>query len=270
MPAISTRYLLLGSLLWASCSPDTPARQPAQAAAVPQSPLPVSAAPVADTLPTYTWESDACRYAGRYNPRRYTRAQLDGTWQVLSQTPLLHYRTLPAQPADIERLNLDSLEADYARLRTQYLRLAVVPQPAWQKLKRARLRELEAEYQASKIILNAFISSGASFTTAYAAGCERYTQGLAAQNDSLIRRDWQRLAEEHKKQSGIPESYMARFDEQYASADWLLYAKIDLLTYGWWNCVNTNMARPQPGEQLHQQFEQLFVGAVRTDCDEAD
>ena len=49
----------------------------------------------------------------------------------------------------------------------------------------------------------------------------------------------------------------------------LLYAKIDLLTYGWWNCVNNSIRRVQPTDDLHQQFTRLFA-SVTSECDDVD
>ncbi|MCB2377042.1 hypothetical protein LGH70_05580 [Hymenobacter sp. BT635] len=269
MPATHYRpafYLLLSVLV--ACSPDTPARQAARPATPPASPTPgpVSSAP-ADTLATYVWESDVCRYTGRYSPGRYRKAELDGTWEVLNNSALRYYNPLPFQPAGVERMNLDSLDDHYRRARQHLAGLAVVGRPVWEQLKQARQRELEEEYRAIRLAMQAFARPEVLLTGS--ATCQPLVRGLATGNDSLTRRDWHRYTQERQQQNGRPDAIMARYLDQAADANWLTYAKIDLLTFAWWNCVNEQMARPEPTAELYKQFDQLFV-RIDSECDDVD
>jgi hypothetical protein len=269
---VSRFVLLLALLAVASCSSDTPPRQQAQPVR-PAGPDPAASvrppAPVADSLIAYTWESEMCQFSGRYDPRRYTKAQLDGTWDVLSRSALLADHAVLLAPEDIAKLSLDSLERHYAQAHAHYLNLQVIPRPVWQQLKKARLREVEADYQAKKLLIQAFTNPQVLLTAAAAKGCRAYVQGLAQQNDSLIRRDWRLLVEEQVKHNGAPQYLKDRFLERAASDDWLGYAKIDLLAFGWWNCANDKIPRAEPTPKMHRQFEQLFT-EVKTECEEVD
>jgi len=142
---------LLGLGFGACCSPAQKQTEPSAPALAP-----VTTAPAADTLATHNWEGESCRYTGRYNPSRYTAAQLAGTWEVLDHSASLRYHALTFSPEDIDKLSLDSLEADYTQLHRHYQQLQIVPQPVWQKLKKARLQELEGQYQAKKLLIQAY------------------------------------------------------------------------------------------------------------------
>ena len=263
-------YLLPLTLLGACGPPDKPAQRPAQAAApvVPAAPpSPPVAAP--DKLAAYAWDTESCHFTGRYNPRRYSKTQLDNTWQLLAGSAALDTDVTPLQPADISQLNADTLAAEYARKITFYRTMRVVAQPIWRALKKAKIQELEDDYQAKKLTLAAFADPAILLTAAYPGGCQKYAQALASGNDSLILRDWRRLAQEQQKRNSNPKSYLAQFEEQYNSADRLAYAKIDLLTYGWWNCANTAIRRAQATEEMHQKFPRLFTD-VQSECDDVD
>ncbi|TGE28572.1 hypothetical protein [Hymenobacter metallicola] len=263
-------YWLLGLL--AACSPD-PAdtslqRQDAPPAAAPVASPAAPASATSDSLAAYVWESDVCRYTGRYRPGSFSQAQLAGTWHVLyNDVWLNYYNPLPHQPATLAKMSLDSLDDHYHRAHRYLENLAVVPRPVWQQLKQARLRELEQEYQITRLAMQAFTQPEVLLTGS--PDCLPLVQGLATHNDSLTRRDWHRFIENHKTQNASPEQYMARYLDRAADANWLTYAKIDLLTYGWFNCANQKTARPEPTETLYRQFDQLFV-QVESACDDVD
>lgn len=182
---------------------------------------------------------------------------------------MLNYHALTFEPTDIDKLSLDSLEADYAKLHQQYQQLQVVPQPVWQKLKQDRLQELESEYKAKKLLIQAYINPAILLTVAYPGNCTQYVRNLATRNDSLIRRDWEQLVQERSQQNGYPQNVIARFHEQLDSPDWYRYAQVDLLSFGWWNCVNRTLPQPEPTMRMHQQYKQLFA-QVQSECDDVD
>ncbi|UOQ51693.1 hypothetical protein [Hymenobacter cellulosivorans] len=262
----------LSALLTASCSqpaehtsaPNPTAPTAAQPTPEPAAPVP---APALDTLATYVWESDVCRYTGQYDPRRYTPAQLRGTWDVLNNEALLTYYSTVFRPASLGNLRLDSLEANYAKRRRHYLALEVVPQPVWQQLKQARLRELEADYRKTRLYIQGFTEPELLLGAPYPAACHQFVRGLAAHNDSLIRHDWQELVEQKLRNNADPEALKATYLAHAAAADWLTYAKIDLLTFGWSNCANQSVPRVEVSARQHRLFDQLFV-RIASECDE--
>ena len=267
---MKTNFLFLSLLaLLGACTPDKPVEQPpAGPAPTAPPPAPITSAP-ADTLSAYEWDTEACHYTGYYNPRRYSKQELDNTSQLLYSSVMLSTDATANNPADIDKLSVDSLTAEYNRQIRHYRQLRVVSQPVWLALKQQAIQEIEDEYRAKKLTLEAFHEPAVLLTATHRGNCSRYVLGLAAHDDSLTLRDWRQLIEERKVLNGAPESYMRRFQEEYNSADRLLYAKIELLTYGWWNCLNDAIRRTERTEKMYRQFPQLFV-RVKSECEDVD
>jgi hypothetical protein len=262
----------LSLALLAGCSPDKPAEHaaagPAPAApSVATAAAPAASAPV-DTLATYSWDSEMCHYTGRYNPRRYSKEALDNAYQLLYGSAMLTTNTSVFRPEDVNKLHLDSLTAEYTRNLRQYRTMRLLPQPLWQKLRQQSLQELEDDYRAKKLYIEAFADPAVLLADPMSANCQRYIQGLAAHRDSLVLRDWQRFVEEQKQRNGY-DTYSERYNREFNSPDRLLYAKIDLLTFGWWNCMNASIRRVQPTEKMFDEFTRLFTD-VKTECEDAD
>ena len=274
-PLKNTKFSLLLLALSGACSPDKPAERAVYTKASDPPPA-VSTFPrnkTDDTLTTYAWETESCRFTGRYNPRRYSKEQLDNVQKLLFGSASLQADAMVYRLSDVQKLSLDTLTVEYTRRIALYRAMQVVPQPTWLMLKKQAIREMEEDYQAKKITIQAFADPAILLTVSHPSGCSRYVQGLAAHNDSLTLRDWKNYVDEQvkreKKLSGGPESYSQRYNEEYNTAERLLYAKVELLTFGWWNCVNQSIHRVEPTEKTYRQFQQLFVG-VKSECDDVD
>lgn len=261
-------YFLLLVFCW-SCSPDKPPeseRKPLAEAAV-EEPAAPAPAPI-ETLAAYTWETESCTFSGRYNPRLYSKEQLDNVRQLLYGSAMVFTGASVHRPEDIAKLSLDTLNAEYARAITRYRNMRVVPRPMWLKLKKQAIREIEDDYQAHKLYVQAFANPAILLAVA-PDDCQQYVRGLATQDDSLTMRNWRDFVDEQKRRNGSSEPYTARYNQEGITPELLLYAKIDLLTYGWWNCVNNSIRRVQPTDDLHQQFTRLFAN-VTSECDDVD
>lgn len=263
-------YLSLALL--AGCSPDKPAEH-AAAGPAPATPPVVPAAtpaagPATDTLATYAWDSEMCHYTGRYNPRRYSKEALDNGYKLLFGSAMLNTDTSVFRPEDVDDLHLDSLTAEYTRNLRQYRTMRLLPQPMWQKLRKQAIQELEDDYRAKKLYIEAFANPAVLLSTPLQANCRKYIMGLASHNDSLTLRDWQRFVEEQRRSSS-DNVYSERYNREYDSPNRLLYAKIDLLTFGWWNCANASIRRVEPSEKMVDEFSRLFT-QVKTECEDAD
>jgi hypothetical protein len=179
----------------------------------------------------------------------------------------------PDRPGDIDQLSLDSLNQEYTRRIRQYRRLAVVPRPVFLQLKKQAIEEMEQDYRAKKLTIQGFANPAVLLATSYSGDCAKYAQGLAAQNDSLILRDWKSLIQErvarNKKLGSTTDYATPRFQQEAATANWQQYAKIELLTYGWWNCVNSSIQRVAPTAKMYQEFDKLFTD-VKSECDDVD
>lgn len=263
------RLLLLLQL--GACTPDKPVEHQPPVTTAPPAARPAAPPPAApaDTLATYAWDTPVCHFTGRYNPRRYTRQQLDDTRELLFGSALLSTRATPFEPADIATLSVDTLTAEYTRKIKAYHALHVVPQPVWRTMQQAKIRQLDDQYRAMKLTIEGFADPAVLLASADYGDCKKYAQALASRNDSLILKDWRRFMEEEGKRNGSLNAYRARFNKAYQSEDRLLHAKIDLLSFGWWNCVNNSIHYVDVTAKTEQQFQDLFTH-VKSECADVD
>ncbi|UYZ63904.1 hypothetical protein [Hymenobacter weizhouensis] len=268
MKKSASRWLLL--LLAGACTPDVSTEQTAHSP-VSAPAMPAAAPAPTDTLATYSWDEEVCRYSGRYDVRRYTRQQLADTQELLARSgPLLTTESTPFQPDDIPNLSLDTLAAEYTNVRTRIQGLQLVPGATWQELRRLRLQQLEDEYRAKKLTITGFTNPSVLLNSKYSPACKEHVRGLASGNDSLTRQAWQQLVEEQKNHNGNPQHLQAQFEQQAAAPNWRQYAQADLIGFGWWNCINTTIRYVETTEKMRQHYQQLFASVQTVECADVD
>ena len=223
----------------------------------------------ATTLASFTWNDAACEYTGNYNPQTYSLDLIQNTyklWSSYAGSVLENGRSV-FKPSDIVKLDLKALTAEYTEKKTQLEKLTVIDATFWNTLKKQSLQQLEDEYELDKIEIQAFDNPAVLLNNRFSKSCERFVTALNSTDTSVLLSTWKSFCEELKTKNGSPESYMARFYEKYNSPEKLVYAKIDLITFGWGNCANDSAFHVVNDGSAEQAFEKLFSN-VKRECEE--
>lgn len=228
----------------------------------------ITSTPKSDTTAVFKWTTELCENTGTYNPKKYSEVQLQNTYDLwftfsgiaLETNSNAHYLE------DIDKLSSDKLLSEYIEKKALYNR-KTVSTPFWNKLKAARLQELEDEYQLKKITIEAYSNPSVLLNNKYSKYCSEYAQVLSSNDTIELLQSWQNLLEKQKITNGAPEKLIERFNEKYNSKERLTYAKIELMTYGWWNCGNSQIKRVNDDGTMEKEFNKLFL-QIKTECDE--
>ena len=69
---------------------------------------------------------------------------------------------------------------------------------------------------------------------------------------------WRKLVEKQKTQNANPDDLEERYLNEVESPEKMNYARYELMTYGWWNCVNSERYTYTDYERLQKEFLKLF------------
>ncbi|MET3886847.1 hypothetical protein ABIE54_005736 [Chitinophagaceae bacterium OAS944] len=223
----------------------------------------------ANTLASFTWNDELCEYKGNYNPQTYPPDLIKNTYELYSVYAglLLENRPSVYKPSDLAKLNLKALTAEYTEKKSFLEKLKIVDAPFWNTLKKQTLQQLDEEYEFDKLKIQAFDNPEVLLNNRYSKSCERFVTALNATDTSILFATWKSFAEELKAKNGSPEAFMARFYDKYNSPEKLIYAKIDLITFGWGNCANSSTFHIVNDGSAANEFEKLFTN-VKRECEE--
>ncbi|ASK30822.1 hypothetical protein CEY12_12170 [Chryseobacterium sp. T16E-39] len=220
----------------------------------------------------FNFVTELCDNKGYYDESKYTKEELEGTYKLffeLSGLPLTSPQVFGLDALHDVRKNkdqvLEKLNKEFVEKKKLIENLKIVNTPFWQNVKKQKYRELLQYYEEQKIQIIAYSDPSILLKSNTSKNCSRFAKALNS-DDSQMVEEWRILRKEMSKRNGNPQQVMNEFENHLNSADKKDYATIDLIVFGWGNCVNDEIERPQYNEKMNDQFNSLFI-KVDSDCD---
>lgn len=225
----------------------------------------------------FEWQSELCDHVGFYEPDGFSEKQLKDTYFLL-----FVYNSVTALNTDVTLDNpeyytaqyiqdsLKKLEQEYLEATQKLKTLDVVPTQFWRKHKELSLLQLKEVYKLEKLTLEAHLNPALLKNTPLSDECVNYVDALITEDTTVLLAEWKKLVEVKKSKSGTPEKLEQEYQIQSNSTDRLLFAKIDLMTYGWWNCANRQrkyLDGFNKEGQMTMEFQNLF-NKIESNCEE--
>ncbi|QKG51859.1 hypothetical protein [Hymenobacter sp. BRD67] len=227
-----------------------------------------------DSLYTFTWQDESCTNIGYFKAGAYTKKQLQDTYNlvnfpdVLTSTTALNFEDY--NDSYFDKAGRD-LRHEYDSLTNTLKKAQIVPTAFWLKVRELRTLELTENYQLYKFTLEGYYSPSSLYRNKYYSHCKKYADALASADTISVMRAWKNLIEVQKLNNGAPELLEERFAQESVSPARMKYAKLYLMTFGWYNCANHHTKYNDLYDQyrLRQNYHKLFK-KVKSDCADVD
>jgi hypothetical protein len=217
----------------------------------------------------FRWETGLCEYEGTYDAKKHTAAQLKNTNRLVNEEFNLDTGNATVfKFEDIARQDFAVIEADYRKKTAELKSLDIVKIPYWENVRQKQLKELETYYLLSKATMGSYKTPESLRDYPNAPGCQtKYAEPLIAGGDALLK-VWEIQNIEARKNNGFPEEVKRRFERERNSPDALSYARVEVTTFGWWNCANALIDQGDDYAVKEKNFRKLFIRTRTVICDE--
>jgi hypothetical protein len=221
----------------------------------------------------FNFATDLCDNKGYFDENKYTKEELEGAHKLyydlsgilLDPPHVFKLETLQEVRRDQDKI-LEKLDKEFTEKKNSLENLKVVNIPYWQNVKKQEHQALIQEYELEKTQIRAYSDPSVLLNSKISKKCDRFVKALNS-NDSQLTEEWKKLREEMSKRNGDPKRIMDEFENRLNSPDKRDYAILDLVVFGWGNCVNDEIIRPQHDEKMNKEFNALFI-KIDSDCDE--
>lgn len=222
---------------------------------------------------TFAFVTELCDNKGKFDAAKHSRKELEGTYKLWFENGGASINTASVYDTNsLQKVRRDKdiilakLDKDFTEVTKTIENLTLVNIPYWQNVKAAHIRELKEDYDKSRLQIISYSDPRVLINNKFTGNCKNFAKALNSNDEEMIA-EWQKLREEMSKRNGDPEGIMNEFENHLNSSNWKEYAVIDLITFGWGNCANADIERPQHDEKMNKEFEDLFV-KIDSECDE--
>lgn len=216
----------------------------------------------------YKWQDELCDIQGNFDHKKYSAKQIKNSHFVLEGLTSANLNSFvpPMNIEDLDKVSnkdLERLTKEYKQVKNNVERLDVVPEA--KVYKQQLLQSIEGEYKKERLTILAYVDPIQAMRQSPPM-CKQYLEPFF-KDESAVQNKWQQMVEKR----ALSNSYaMSRYQEEKASNP-AKYAKIDLITFGFGNCVNNQ--RYHAGSEVVLRNQQklnktLFGKSLTMVCEE--
>ena len=217
---------------------------------------------------TYKWQDELCDIQGNFDNKKYSAKQIKNSHFVLEGLTSANLNSFfpPMYIKDLDKVSIKDLERlteEYKQVKNNVERLDVVPEA--KAYKQQLLQSIEGEYKKERLTILAYVDPIQAMRQSPPM-CKQYLEPFF-KDQTAVQNKWQQMVEKR----ALSNSYaMSRYQEEKAN-DPTNYAKIDLITFGFGNCVNNQ--RYHAGSEVVLRNQQklnktLFGKSLTMVCEE--
>ena len=217
---------------------------------------------------TYKWQDELCDIQGNFDHKKYSAKQIKNSHFVLEGLTRANLNSFfpPMNIEDLDKVSIKDLERlteEYKQVKNNVERLDVVPEA--KAYKQQLLQSIEGEYKKERLTILAYVDPIQAMRQSPLM-CKQYLEPFF-KDQTAVQNKWQQMVEKR----ALSNSYaMSRYQEEKAN-DPTNYAKIDLITFGFGNCVNNQ--RYHAGSEVVLRNQQklnktLFGKSLTMVCEE--
>ena len=216
----------------------------------------------------YKWQDELCDIKGDFDNKKYSAKEIKNSHFVLEGLTSANLNSFfpPMNIEDLDKVSIKDLERlteEYKQVKNNVERLDVVPEA--KAYKQQLLQSIEGEYKKERLTILAYVDPIQAMRQSPLM-CKQYLEPFF-KDQTAVQNKWQQMVEKR----ALSNSYaMSRYQEEKAN-DPANYAKIDLITFGFGNCVNNQ--RYHAGSEVVLRNQQklnktLFGKSLTMVCEE--
>lgn len=224
-------------------------------------------------LVLYSFQTFGCDNKGYFDPSKYKREEIDGTYRLLYPLDWSPFTSLIVfNPTVFDEVHsnsaqlLQQAEKEYLARKKELHGLQLIDQPIWKNKHEEAIQLLENEYQLNKALIMGYKNPQSLQNSKFYNTCKEYADAMTTKDKEKMYSVWKGLFE-HKKgeesYSRTQQAFTAKWNDPRKDD----YALIDLMN-AFNNCANHSF-RPKADEEgtLSKTFDKVFT-KLKRDCDE--
>ncbi|WP_160137336.1 hypothetical protein [Chryseobacterium sp. c4a] len=224
-------------------------------------------------LVLYSYQTFGCDVKGYFDPSKYNKEEIDGTYKLISPltpSPFSSLIVFNPNKFDLVRSNstqlLQQAEKEYLVRKKELEELTLINLPIWQKEREEAIQLLDNEYQLYKSLLMGYADPQSLSKSKFYPICKEYADAMTTKDKEKMYLAWKSLFEPKKGEepySGTLDVFNSKWNDPRKDD----YAMIDLMN-AFNNCANHSFrAKADEDNTLFKTFEKVFV-KLKRDCDE--
>lgn len=212
----------------------------------------------------FEWYEGYCLSRAQIDPEKATYLQVQNAHYTLVQASDLSQPFLAYQPKDTAYLKVKSIRFECSSFISELEEMEYPKGEYWASIKKLRLENLREQCLLREKAVVALNVPKALKGTPYCKECSEYVTALEKGGKTLLNA-WKEIHEKEVAGALDPTPINNAFEQHWNAPNQELWARIEVLRYGWWNCVLENQKTWFDEDQYNREFKKLMT-SIQLEC----
>jgi hypothetical protein len=209
----------------------------------------------------FEWSYGLCDYDGVYDTTILSETQIKDTYDLCYSygSNLLH-RPSTLKAIDSNKLCLNLLEKEYKERLEHINNLNIIKTEEWDSIRQDEISDLDFWYSLSRTYLEGFLNPQILNKNFPYDSCQEYSSILVEGGEKMLDY-WKEFVVKVCKNNSDPDKcFKEHYQDKFNTSDKENYARLEIMLYGWWNCMCKYKAYKQgPRPDKHEKFKKIFI-----------
>lgn len=212
----------------------------------------------------FEWYEGSCLARAQIDSSKATYQQIQNAHYTLIQASELSQPFLAYQPKDTAYLKVKGIRFECGNFVQELEQMEYPKGDYWANLKKMRLENIKEQCLLREKAVIALNQPKALKGTPYCKECSEYITALEKGGKTLLNA-WKMLHDKEMAGALDPNSINTAFEQRWNSPNQELWARIEVLRYGWWNCVLENQTVWFDEAKYQREFKKLMT-SIQLEC----
>ncbi|WP_300661501.1 hypothetical protein [Fluviicola sp.] len=212
----------------------------------------------------FEWFEGSCLFKAIIDSSKTNYQQVQNAHYTLIQASDLSQPFLAYQPKDTAYLKVKNIRFECDNFLKELEQMEYPKGSYWITIKKAKMADLKEQCLLREKAVIALTDPKALKGAPYSKECSRYVAALEKGGKTLLNL-WKEIHDKEVAEALYPEPIIQAFEKNWNSPEKELWAKIEVLRYGWWNCVVQNQKTWFNETLYHSEFNKL-MSQITSNC----
>jgi hypothetical protein len=212
----------------------------------------------------FEWYDGTCLLTATIDSSKASYQQVQNAHYTLIQASDMSQPYLAYQPKDTVYLQVKNIQFECGNFQKELDQMEYPKGEYWTTIKKARMANLKEQCLLREKAIIALKEPKALKGTPYSKACSTYITALEKGGKTLFTL-WKEMHDKEVAKASDPAPIILAFEQHWNSAEKELWARIEVLRYGWWNCILENQKTWFNENEYNTEFKQLMT-AINSNC----
>lgn len=213
---------------------------------------------------TFEWYEGSCLFNAQIDSTKANYQEVQNAHYTLIQASDLSQPFLAYSPKDTAYLKVKNIQFECDNFLKELNQMEYPKGDYWTNIKKIRLANLKEQCLLREKAVIALNQPKVLKGTPYSKECAHYITALDKGGKTLLS-VWKEIHDKEVAEALDPAPIIRSFEQHWNSPDQELWARIEVLRYGWWNCILENQKVWFNEKQYHMEFKKLMT-SIQSNC----